>query len=47
MKNNAADDPNNVLNGIAHIKGTDQFYVTGKRWPDLYRVSFEPAASGT
>ncbi|WP_082750232.1 glutaminyl-peptide cyclotransferase [Corynebacterium sp. CMW7794] len=47
VKNNAADDPNNVLNGIAHIKGTDQFYVTGKRWPDLYRVSFEPAASDT
>lgn len=47
VKNNAADDPNNVLNGIAHIKGTDQFYVTGKRWPDLYRVSFEPTTSDT
>lgn len=39
--NNAAKDPDNVLNGIAHIPGTDKFYVTGKRWPDLYTVTFE------
>ncbi|QPK80281.1 glutaminyl-peptide cyclotransferase [Corynebacterium lizhenjunii] len=44
VPNNAAKDPNNVLNGIAHIPGTDHFYLTGKRWPDLYRVSFEPEA---
>ncbi len=43
LPNNAAPDPNNVLNGIAHIPGTDEFYLAGKRWPDLYRVSFEPA----
>lgn len=46
VPNNAASDPNNVLNGIAHIPGTsdpEEFYVTGKRWPDLYRVTFEPA----
>lgn len=43
VPNNAAPDTNNVLNGIAHIPGTDAFYVTGKRWPDLYRVTFEPA----
>ncbi|WJY67574.1 Glutamine cyclotransferase [Corynebacterium auris] len=43
LENNAAPDPNNVLNGIAHIPGTDEFYLAGKRWPDLYRVSFEPA----
>lgn len=41
--NNAADDQDNVLNGIAHIPGSDEFYITGKRWPDLYRVIFEPA----
>lgn len=43
LPNNAAPDLNNVLNGIAHIPGTEEFYLTGKRWPDLYRVRFEPA----
>ena len=43
VPNNAAPEPNNVLNGIAHIPGTEEFYLTGKRWPDLYRVAFEPA----
>lgn len=43
LPNNATSDPNNVLNGIAHIPGTDEFYLAGKRWPDLYRVTFEPA----
>lgn len=42
-QNNADADENNVLNGIAHIPGTDEFYITGKRWPDLYRVTFDPA----
>ena len=46
LPNNAAPDPNNVLNGIAHIPGTEEFYLSGKRWPDLYRVSFQPAAVG-
>ena len=40
LPNNATDDPNHVLNGIAHIPGTDEFYLTGKRWPDMYRVRF-------
>lgn len=42
LPNNAQPDPNNVLNGIAHIPGTDEFYLAGKRWPDMYRVTFEP-----
>lgn len=43
VPNNASPDPNNVLNGIAHIPGSDdEFYLAGKRWPDLYRVTFEP-----
>ena len=42
VPNNAVPDLNHVLNGIAHIPGTDSFYITGKRWPDLYRVTFEP-----
>lgn len=40
VPNNATDDPNHVLNGIAAIPGTDKFYITGKRWPDLYEVRF-------
>lgn len=34
---------NNVLNGIAQTApGSETFYVTGKRWPDLYEVRFVP-----
>lgn len=43
LPNNATDDPNHVLNGIAHIPGTDEFFLTGKRWPDMYRVRFTQA----
>lgn len=32
-----------VLNGIAHISGTEEFLVTGKLWPHLFRVEFLPA----
>ena len=42
LASNAAPDPNNVLNGIAHIPGTDHFLVGGKRWPQLYEVRFVP-----
>lgn len=42
LDNNAAPDPNNVLNGIARIPGTEEFYLAGKRWPDMYRVTFKP-----
>ena len=43
LPNNAAPDPNHVLNGIAHIPDSDnEFFLTGKRWPDMYRVTFEP-----
>lgn len=43
LPNNATDDPNHVLNGIAHVPGTEnppEFYLTGKRWPDMYKVTF-------
>lgn len=33
-----------VLNGIAAIPGTDEFLITGKNWPSLFRVRFVPAA---
>lgn len=32
-----------VLNGIAAIPHTDQFLLTGKNWPLLFRVRFLPA----
>ena len=40
-----ADDPTetgdeDVLNGIAHIPGTNEFLVTGKNWPTIFRVRF-------
>lgn len=31
-----------VLNGIAAIPGTDEFLITGKHWPALFRVRFVP-----
>ena len=30
-------DPDDVLNGIAHIKD-DEFWLTGKRWKELFHV---------
>ncbi|MFP1627990.1 glutaminyl-peptide cyclotransferase [Streptomyces sp. 5K101] len=35
-----------VLNGIAAVPGTEQFLLTGKWWPRMFRVSFVPAAAG-
>ncbi|GAB2756621.1 glutaminyl-peptide cyclotransferase [Streptomyces bullii] len=32
-----------VLNGIAAVPGTDQFLITGKFWPKMFRVRFVPA----
>ncbi|MEU6268994.1 glutaminyl-peptide cyclotransferase [Saccharopolyspora shandongensis] len=32
-----------VLNGIAVIPGTDEFLLTGKYWPTIFRVRFVPA----
>lgn len=31
-----------VLNGIAVVPGTDEFLVTGKYWPKMFRVRFVP-----
>ena len=31
-----------VLNGIAAVPGTDEFLVTGKDWPSMFRVRFVP-----
>lgn len=37
----ASANPDAVLNGIAHIPDTDEFWVTGKLWDTLYHVRFE------
>lgn len=29
-----------VLNGVAAVPGTDEFLVTGKNWPKIFRVKF-------
>ncbi|RSN19854.1 glutaminyl-peptide cyclotransferase [Amycolatopsis sp. WAC 04169] len=31
-----------VLNGIAAVPGTDEFLITGKLWPRMFRVKFVP-----
>nr|WP_330359622.1 glutaminyl-peptide cyclotransferase [Actinosynnema sp. ALI-1.44] len=37
-----ADDA--VLNGIAAVRGTGEFLVTGKLWPKMFRVKFVTAS---
>jgi glutamine cyclotransferase len=37
-----ADDPNDVLNGIAYDTQNDRIFVTGKRWPYLYEIQLIP-----
>ena len=32
-----------VLNGIAHVPGTDEMLVTGKFWPTTFRVRIDAA----
>lgn len=34
-----------VLNGIAYNPESDTFYLTGKRWADLFEVRFVPSVS--
>ncbi|MFF3323419.1 glutaminyl-peptide cyclotransferase [Streptomyces sp. NPDC002889] len=36
-----------VLNGIAAVPGTDQFLITGKWWPKMFRVAFVPKCPRT
>ncbi|TNM00387.1 glutaminyl-peptide cyclotransferase [Corynebacterium tapiri] len=38
-----AGDPNAVLNGIAHVPGSDTFCLTGKRWSEMSEVRFRPS----
>lgn len=34
----APEDPDAVLNGIAHHEGSDLFFLTGKLWPTMFLV---------
>lgn len=34
-----------VLNGIAAVPGTNQFLITGKLWPHIFKVTFTSVAS--
>ncbi|MFI5045317.1 MAG: glutaminyl-peptide cyclotransferase, partial [Acidimicrobiales bacterium] len=34
-----------VMNGVAAIPGTARYLVTGKFWPVMFEVTFEPAGS--
>lgn len=43
LPNNSEPASDHVLNGIAHVPGTDRFLLGGKRWPDLYEVELIPA----
>lgn len=43
LSSHAPSHPDNVLNGIAAVEGTDRFYLTGKNWPVLYEVRFVEA----
>jgi glutaminyl-peptide cyclotransferase len=38
----AAAGDEDVLNGIAHDPASGSFYLTGKRWPELFEVRFVP-----
>lgn len=42
LENTSEPDPDNVLNGIAYREDTDTFFLSGKRWNDLYEVRFVP-----
>lgn len=39
----AGEDGIDVLNGVAHIGGTDRYLVTGKLWPVMFEVRFVSA----
>jgi glutaminyl-peptide cyclotransferase len=39
----APGHPIDVLNGIAHVPGTDEMLVTGKFWPTTFRVRIDAA----
>ena len=40
LSNGESEDPNAVLNGIAHLPDRDGFLLTGKNWSSMHLVSF-------
>ncbi|MBF6179413.1 glutaminyl-peptide cyclotransferase [Nocardia otitidiscaviarum] len=42
LPRSARTPSSDVLNGIAHIPGTDRFLLTGKKWPSSFEVRFVP-----
>jgi glutamine cyclotransferase len=40
-----SQDTDSVLNGIAYNPEAETFYLTGKNWPSLFEVQFEPATT--
>lgn len=43
LRSDQTQPPRGVLNGIAHRAETGTFLLTGKYWPVVYEVVFEPA----
>lgn len=41
---NAGNDPDAVLNGIAYDAPHNRLFVTGKNWPHLYQIELVPPA---
>lgn len=42
LDGSVSDDPDDILNGIAHIPFTDRLLLTGKRWDKMYEVRLVP-----
>ncbi|MFC2150942.1 glutaminyl-peptide cyclotransferase [Bacteroidota bacterium] len=40
VPNGYQGEQDNVLNGIAYDKENDRYFITGKRWPNLFEVKF-------
>ncbi|NOQ28316.1 MAG: glutaminyl-peptide cyclotransferase [Bacteroidales bacterium] len=40
IPNGYRGEHDNVLNGIAYDKDNDRYFITGKRWPNLFEVKF-------
>ncbi len=45
LYNANANDPNDVLNGIAYDTKNDRLFITGKHWPQLYEIQIIPMNS--
>ncbi len=43
----ASKEPDAVLNGIAIEPGSQRIFLTGKYWPTLFEVVFEPAPTSS